>query len=333
LTWSRRGRSAQFALWLAWLAVAMIFVVCCSQISDKTIWPFVIDAPAQAADLASRMVPPDWAYITALWRPMWDTINIATLGTAMAVILAVPIAFCAARNTTPSAALVRPMALFIIVSSRSINALIWALMLVTIIGPGVLAGILAIGLRSIGFCAKLLYEAIEEIDERQVEAVRATGASGAQVTAYGIVPQVMPTFAGISVFRWDINIRESTVLGLVGAGGIGLPLNGAIVTLAWTRVSLILLIIIATVILSEWVSAKVCDTRSRERACAVATVARLLANSPPCGASRPRCRSTYCRPCSNGRRRSSRGAAHSRSRSGRRDRPSPRSHRSRRPRR
>jgi phosphonate transport system permease protein len=135
-----------------------------------------------------------------------------TLGTVMAIILAVPVAYCAARNTTPSVAFVRPVALFIIVSSRSINSLIWALMLVTIIGPGVFAGILSIGLRSIGFCAKLLYEAIEEIDESQVEAVRATGASGAQVTAYGIVPQVLPAFAGISVFRWDINIRESTVL-------------------------------------------------------------------------------------------------------------------------
>ena len=154
------------------------------------------------------MVPPDWGFIAKLWRPLWDTINIATLGTAIAIILAVPVAYCAARNTTPSVALVRPVALFVIVSSRSINSLIWALMLVTIIGPGVFAGILAIGLRSIGFCAKLLYEAIEEIDESQVEAVRATGASGAQVTAYGIVPQVMPAFAGISVFRWDINIRE-----------------------------------------------------------------------------------------------------------------------------
>jgi phosphonate transport system permease protein len=121
----------------------------------------------------------------------------------------------------------------------------------------VFAGILAIGLRSIGFCAKLLYEAIEEIDESQVEAVRATGAGRAQVTAYGIVPQVMPAFAGISVFRWDINIRESTVLGLVGAGGIGLPLNSAITTLAWTRVSLILLVIVVAVVAGEWVSAKV----------------------------------------------------------------------------
>jgi phosphonate transport system permease protein len=242
--WHRRERGAQFATWAAWLVGAAIFIYCWELISDKTIWAFVADAPAQAADLAVRMVPPDWGFIHALWRPMWDTINMATLGTLMGMILAVPVAYCAARNTTPSVAFVRPAALFVIVSSRSINSLIWAF-------------ILAIGLRSIGFCAKLLYEAIEEIDEGQVEAVRATGASGAQVTAYGIVPQVMPAFAGVSVFRWDINIRESTVLGLVGAGGIGLPLNAAITMLAWTQVSLILLIIIATVVVSEWVSAKV----------------------------------------------------------------------------
>ena len=179
------------------------------------------------------------------------------MGTLLALVLAVPVAFCAARNTTPSRAFVRPVALFIIVSSRSINSLIWALMLVAIVGPGVFAGVIAIGLRSIGFCAKLLYEAIEEIDETQVEAVTATGASGPQVLSYGIVPQIMPAFAGISVFRWDINIRESTVLGLVGAGGIGLQLNASILSLAWTEVSLILIVIICTVILSEWVSAKV----------------------------------------------------------------------------
>jgi phosphonate transport system permease protein len=175
----------------------------------------------------------------------------------MAIILAVPIAFLAARNTTPSALLVRPVALLIIVSSRSINSLIWALLLVTILGPGVLAGIVAIGLRSIGFIAKLLYEAIEEIDISQVEAIEATGASSAQVMDYGIVPQIMPAFAGISVFRWDINIRESSVVGLVGAGGIGLNLEASLSTLAWTQVSLLLLVILGTVLVSEWVSAKV----------------------------------------------------------------------------
>ena len=255
--WQRRTTKAQFAVWFGWLLGVAIFVYCWQLISEKTIWFFVMDAPTQAADMAERMVPPKWSYMEQLWGPVWDTINIATLGTLIAIVIAVPVAFCAARNTTPSRTFVRPIALFIIVSSRSINSLIWALMLVTLIGPGVLAGVIAIGLRSIGFCAKLLYEAIEEIDHTQVEAIVATGASRSQQLSFGIVPQILPAFAGISVFRWDINIRESTVLGLVGAGGIGLQLDASISTLAWTQVSLILLVILATVIVSEWVSAKV----------------------------------------------------------------------------
>ena len=255
--WQRRDRRTQLTVWAGYLVGTMVFVWCWQLMSEETFWDFVLDAPRQAGDMTSRMVPPKWDYINALWRAIWDTINIATLGTLMALVLAVPTAFCAARNTTPSVTFIRPVALFIIVSSRSINSLIWALILVAIVGPGVFAGIIAIGLRSIGFCAKLLYEAIEEIDENQVEAVTATGARGPQVLAYGIIPQVLPAFAGISVFRWDINIRESTILGLVGAGGIGLHLSSSIANLAWTQVSVILLVIIATVILSEWVSAKV----------------------------------------------------------------------------
>jgi len=255
--WQRRDRRTQLTVWAVQLACLMVFVYCWSLVSEKTIWEFVYDAPRQAADMGSRMVPPAWNYMDKLWLAVWDTLNIATLGTLMAVVLAFPIAFLAARNTTPSKVFIRPIALFIIVSSRSINSLLWALMLVTIIGPGVLAGVLAIGFRSIGFCAKLLYEAIEEIEVTQVEAITATGASGPQILHYGIVPQIMPAFAGISVFRWDINIRESTVLGLVGAGGIGLQLNASINNVAWTQVSLILLVILGTVIVSEWVSAKV----------------------------------------------------------------------------
>jgi phosphonate transport system permease protein len=152
---------------------------------------------------------------------------------------------------------VRPIALLIIVSSRSINSLIWSLLLVSIIGPGVVAGIVAISLRSIGFIAKLLYEAIEEIDKNQVEAVTASGANSLQILIYGIVPQILPAFAGISVFRWDINTRESTVLGYVGAGGIGLQLNASLNVLAWPQVTLILILILLAVIFSEWVSAKV----------------------------------------------------------------------------
>ena len=172
------------------------------------------------------------------------------------MIIAVPVAFCAARNTTPHAT-VRVLALFIIVSSRSVNSLIWALMLVFILGPGVLAGTIAIGLRSIGFCAKLIYESIEEIDAKQVEAIKATGASNIQQMVFGILPQVLPTITGVGIYGWDVNIRESTILGLVGAGGIGLQLSSSINTLAWTQVSTILLVILVTVFISEWVSAKV----------------------------------------------------------------------------
>jgi phosphonate transport system permease protein len=254
--WRRRTTRRELAIWLGWLVGVAIVVYAWIPISEKTIWFFVQDAGTQALDIGGRMIPPKFSYMEKLWIPIWDTINIATIGTVIALIIAIPVAFASARNTTPHP-LVRAVALFVIVSSRSVNSLIWALMLVFIFGPGVLAGTIAIGLRSIGFCAKLLYESIEEIDHTQVEAIEATGASRAQQILFGIVPQVLPTFAGVGVFRWDINIRESTILGLVGAGGIGLQLNGSINTLAWTQVSMILLVILGTVIISEWISARI----------------------------------------------------------------------------
>jgi len=255
--WQHRTSGMRLLLWAGWLALVALFVFCWQVMTQDTIWAFVADAPTQAADLGSRMMPPRWSYIDKLWKPLWDTMNIATLGTLLGVIIAVPVAFLAASNTTPSRYFVRPVALFVIVASRSINSLIWALLLVSIIGPGLLAGIIAIGLRSIGFVAKLLYEAIEETDPMQIEAVAATGASGAQILNYGIVPQILPAFYGISVFRWDINIRESTILGLVGAGGIGVQLQASLNTLAWPQVTMIFIVILGTVAVSEWVSAKV----------------------------------------------------------------------------
>jgi phosphonate transport system permease protein len=255
--WRHRTPRTNLLLWFGWLLLAALTIFCWQVMTRDTIWAFVSDAPAQAADIGYRMLPPRWSYIHELWKPLWDTLNIATLGTLLSLFLAVPLAFLAARNTTPSVAFVRPLALLIIVSSRSINALIWALLLVVILGPGLLAGIIAIALRSVGFIGKLLYEAIEEIDASQVEAVTASGGSPAQVMDYAIVPQIMPAFAGITVFRWDINIRESTVVGLVGAGGIGLQLEASLNVLAWPQVSLILLVILGSVLVSEWVSARV----------------------------------------------------------------------------
>ena len=255
--WTRRTTAGQWAACAGWFGLAVVFVLSWQVMTANTIWAFVQDAPRQAGDLLDRSWPPAWSYLGSLWKPLWDTINMATLGTVIGTMIAVPMAFCAARNTTPSGLILRPLALFVIVASRSINSLIWALLLVAILGPGLLAGIVAIALRSIGFVGKLLYEAIEEIDESPVEAVRATGGSGWQVMDYGIVPQVLPAFAGITVFRWDINIRESTILGLVGAGGIGLQLQSSLNVLAWSQVTVIFALILGTVILSEWVSSRV----------------------------------------------------------------------------
>jgi phosphonate transport system permease protein len=257
VSWRRRDRRTALTNWALTFAIVAVLVWSWQVVAERTIWEFVWDAPVQGADLISRMFPPDAGYLQQLWRPLWDTINIATLGTLIALVIATPLAFVAARNTSPAVAILRPLALLVIVTSRSINSLIWALLLVLIIGPGILAGVIAIALRSIGFIGKLLYEAIEEIDPTQVEAITATGAGRAQIMAYGIVPQIAPAFAGITVFRWDINIRESTVLGLVGAGGIGLQLQTSLGALAWNQVSMILLAIFATVLVSEWVSAKV----------------------------------------------------------------------------
>lgn len=257
LNWRARSPRRELLVFFAWVA-GLAFVSWAFQVmTQDTIWAFVADAPRQAADIGARMLPPDWRYTAELLGPLWETLNIATLGTLLGTAIAVPVAFLAARNTTPSVLWVRPIALLVIVASRSINSLIWALLLVAIVGPGVLAGVIAIALRSIGFIGKLLYEAVEEVDRGQVEAVTATGASSAQVMAWGVYPQVAPTLAGVAVFRWDINIRESTVLGLVGAGGIGVKLESALGTLAWPKVCMLLLVIFATVVVSEWVTAKV----------------------------------------------------------------------------
>ena len=254
--WRRHTPRQAWLQFGAWLLGLSLVAVAMGRVSAETEWAFVADAGRAGADILRRMVPPDWGYMHTLLWPLWDTLNIATLGTLLALLLAVPVAFGAAHNTTPSPRFVRPLAVLIIVSSRSINSLIWAMLLITVVGPGTLAGILAIALRSVGFLAKLLAEAIEEIDPRPVEAVTAAGAGPGQVVTYAIVPQILPAFVGLSVFRWDINIRESTVLGFVGAGGIGLQLNSAMQALNWSQVSLILLTILGAVVVSEAISAR-----------------------------------------------------------------------------
>lgn len=230
-----------------------VFVLAAWVLSRETNFDYFLDVPRVFVDLAQRSVPPAWAETPKMWGPLMDTVHIATLGTLLAFVIGVPLAFLAARNTSPHP-VVRWLAIAVAVGSRSVNSLIWALLLVKLIGPGLLAGVLAVGVRSIGFITKLLYESTEEIQVDPVEAVTATGAGPISVFRHAIVPQVAPACAAITLFRWDINIRESAMVGLVGAGGIGLLLNGAVENVAWREASLILLLILALVVLAEAVS-------------------------------------------------------------------------------
>jgi phosphonate transport system permease protein len=254
--WRRRTTSEEWMRFSGVLALTAVVMAAVGAISEQTTWAFVLDAGIQLRDLGMRMFPPDAPYALALWRPLLDTLHVATLGTALGVVIAVPLGFLCARPTTPSRIWVRPIALLALVTSRSVNAIIWALMLVVLLGPGLLAGVLAIALRSVGFVGKLVYEAIEEAPTLPVTAMEATGAGRAQALAFGLVPHVLPTVAGVSIYRWEINIREATILGLVGAGGIGVALQASIDSLAWSRVSVILFGIVLTVLVAEVVSAR-----------------------------------------------------------------------------
>ncbi len=212
---------------------------------------FLYDAPAQIQDFFVRMWPIDKSfYAKSVHEALIETLNIATLGTLLAIILALPVGMLAAHNLVPFTA-INYFAKLVLVSSRSVNSLVWALLFIAIFGPGALAGTLAIGFRSIGFVGKLFGEALEETSPGPVEALTAAGASRSSVFLKGYWPQVQPAFWSIALFRWDINVRESAVLGLVGAGGIGMAMDSAMNLFRWDQVAVVLITIFAVVVLAE----------------------------------------------------------------------------------
>ena len=239
-------RLLRYFLWLATVA-ALVWAVRSIEIIPE----FLADAPEQMADLLIRMWPPDLAhYYPSVHAAMIETLHIASLGTLMGIGLAIPFALMGARNVCRNAAL-NTLAQLVLVSSRSVNSLVWALIFVAVFGPGPAAGTFAIAFRSIGFVGKLLAEAIEESAAGPVEALEASGAPWGSRMLKGVWPQVQPAFWGVALFRWDINVRESAVLGLVGAGGIGVVLDDAINFFQWGRVATILLAILAVVVVAE----------------------------------------------------------------------------------
>ncbi len=245
-------RLARFAIYLA-----IVTAIVASVRTVEVIPEFLADAPEQVVDLLTRMWPPDFGhYPDTVHAALMETIHIASLGTLLALILALPVGVLAANNLVPSTP-INLLAKFVLVASRSVNSLVWALLFVGIFGPGALAGTLAIAFRSIGFVGKLFGEALEETQTGPIEALTAAGAPWWSRMTFGYWPQVRPAFWSIALFRWDINVRESAVLGLVGAGGIGMALDAALNLFQWDRVAVILLAIMAIVIVAEIVVTQV----------------------------------------------------------------------------
>ena len=184
-----------------------------------------------------------------------ETICIAFLGTVVGAIISIPLAFLSASNLTP-----RPVAFvgrIIIMAVRTVPAFVYGLMFIRVTGPGAFAGLLTMSLCSVGMVSKMYIEAIEDLDVRVLESLDAAGCTTWQKIRYGILPQLMPNFASTAIYRFDINQRDATVLGLVGAGGIGAPLIFAMNAYRWEEAGAILAGLIVLVLIVEWLSTKI----------------------------------------------------------------------------
>ena len=247
--WQRHTLGQKLARTAFWLGIGIAVLLSLRNIN--VIWEFLWDAPEQMLDMVRRMFPPDYAYYrVAVHTALMETFHIATLGTIFALVAALPLSILAAHNLTPNRGL-NFFAKTLLVASRSVNSLVWALLFIAVFGPGPLAGTAAIACRSVGFVGKLLGEALEEVPRGAIEALKAAGATQSSQILYGYWPAVKPAFWSIMLLRWDINVRESSVLGLVGAGGIGMIMNSAIDLFEWDRVAIILLTIFAVVVIAE----------------------------------------------------------------------------------
>jgi len=204
------------------------------------------DGVPAIAHLLGEMFPPDFTRAEAWIGPLVDTLAMSVAGTALAVVLSLPLAFLAAPNTSPNK-VIYYFARGILNFWRSIPELILGIIFVAAVGFGALPGVLALGLHSVGMVGKFFAEAVEHVDPRPLEAARAAGATEVQVIWHAILPQVLPQFIDITIYRWEYNFRASTVMGMVGAGGIGAELIGALRILQYQEVCALLISVLAMV--------------------------------------------------------------------------------------
>lgn len=240
-----RETAAQIKLGVAIFAIVILIIVAMALTGLLDPRRFA-DAWPAIKQLSSEMFPPDFKRYQSWFRPLADTLAMSVAGTALAASLSLPLALLAASNTTPNPIVYRA-ARGLLNLLRSIPELIMGIIFVAMVGFGALPGVLAVGLHSVGMMGKFFAESIEHVDPKPIEAARAAGASPLQVVFHAILPQAMPQLADTTIYRWEYNFRASTVLGAVGAGGIGFELIAALRVLEYAQVSAILICILICV--------------------------------------------------------------------------------------
>ncbi len=246
------GDSGRYGL--AWLVAGLIaFVFCAHDILVRdTDWTRMM--AGHPWETLARFGRPDLTLLPDLLAPALETVLMATLASFVGLVLALPVAWLGAANISPFGLISFTAGRSLMTLSRSVHEMVWALLFVSAVGLGALPGILALAVRSVGFLARTLAEAIEDVAPGPIEAIRATGGSPFQVVLFGIVPQVLPTFVGCVIFEWDINIRRSTILGLVGAGGLGLALFRQMARADYAGVAAVILVVLALILAGEIIS-------------------------------------------------------------------------------
>ncbi|MDC1280297.1 phosphonate ABC transporter, permease protein PhnE [Pelagibacteraceae bacterium] len=214
----------------------------------------VTDSSKYFGDILSRMLPPDFSNLNQLIYAMFETIEIAFLGTFIAIVLSIPLGLFSARNLAPNY-FVYLICKTIIIFFRAIPEFIIAMILVIAIGFGAMPGVLALGLHTMGFLAKFYAEDIEHINKGPIDALKSSGATKSQIISFGVIPQILPSFVANNLYILDRNVRMATMLGIVGAGGIGYELQSSFRMFEYERVSAIIILIFVTIFLIDHFSA------------------------------------------------------------------------------
>lgn len=236
----------QYAGWLVLIAV----LIACSVRTEVTPYQLITGLP-QMGILLREMFPPDWSYLPTIWAPMLETVQIAILGTTLGGLLAIPVALLCAYNLGLSRFVSFP-ARMVLNLVRTVPDLLFAAIFVAVFGIGPFAGMLALVFFSFGIIAKLTFEAIEAIDPGPLEAMSAVGANRMQIIMFGVVPQALPYFMSYLLYTFEVNVRAAAVLGLVGAGGIGLLLDRSLGLFRYDRAAVIILLTLVIVLVIDY---------------------------------------------------------------------------------